>query len=584
MTIILDYSRDTLLPEFSIKTMKEGYMLPSEISPQDAFARAAKAYASNPEHAQRIYDYASKLWFMYASPILSNGGSERGLGISCFLNYIPDSIEGIIDTWAETAKLTVNGGGIGLYSGALRSDGESTSKGSASNGSVPFLKNWDSQMLAFSQGRTRRGAAAVYQDISHPEIEEFLEVRRPTGDKDRRFSQLHHAVNITDDFMEAVKEGKQWGLVDPHSKLVKKFVDARTLWIQLLTARIETGEPYINFIDTTNKYLPQEQKDLGLRVNQSNLCSEITLPTNEQRTAVCCLSSINLEKYDEWVYDKQFIPDLIEFLDNVLSDFINKAAKMKGFERAVFSAMSERSIGLGAMGFHSFLQSKNIPFESPIAKSWNNKVFNYIKNQAKEATINLALQRGSCSDAGSQIKRNMHLLAIAPNATSATICGKTSPGIEPFTSNYFVEKTKVGSFTVRNKYLDKLIQDKLSMSLRIGDSDTYDSIWESILDNHGSIQHMDFFTDDEKAVFKTAHEIDQQWLIEHAADRQKYICQSQSLNLFLFSNVDKDYLHKVHFSAWEKGIKTLYYLRTTKLRGAEKINQQFNEDCIACAG
>jgi len=575
MSVIIDYGRDSLFSEFSLKTLKSGYMLQGENSPQDAFARAATAYSTDVDHAQRIYDYASKHWFMFASPILSNGGTERGLGISCFLNYIPDSIDGLLSTWGETARLTINGGGIGLYSGALRSDGEATSKGSASNGSIPFLKTWDAQMRAYSQGGTRRGAAAVYQDISHPEIEEFIESRRPTGDKDRRFSELHLAINITDDFMVAVKEGRPWNLIDPHTKGVKKVVDARNLWIQILTARMETGEPYIHFIDTTNKNLPEEQRDLGLRVNQSNLCSEITLPTNAFRTAVCCLSSINLEKYDEWIHDKRFIPDLIEFLDNVLSDFISKASKISGFERAVHSAMQERSIGLGAMGFHSFLQSKNIPFESVMAKSWNNKLFSYIKTQAQEATINLALKRGSCPDANGKVRRNMHLLAIAPNATSAIICGKVSPGIEPIPSNYYMEKTKVGSFAVRNKHLDKLLREVYK--------DNVEAIWETILNNHGSVSHLQELSDMEKAVFKTAFEIDQQWLIEHAADRQKYICQSQSLNLFLMANTTKEYVHKLHYSAWEQGVKTLYYLRTTKLRGAEKINQ-FKEDCLSCQG
>lgn len=581
MSVIVDYSRDTLLPQFSKDTLLDGYQHPTESSPQDAFSRAATAYSSNPQHAQRIYNYASKLWFMFSSPILSNGGSDRGLGISCYLNYIPDSIDGIINSWSETAKLTVNGGGIGLYAGALRSDGEETSKGSASNGTIPFLKNWDSQMLAFSQGKTRRGAAAIYQDISHPEIEEFMHVREETGDPNRRFSKLHHAVNITDTFMRAVKDGLPWELIDPHSKLVKKTVDARSLWIKLLMARANDGEPYIHFIDTSNRDLPKTQKALGLSVKQSNLCSEITLPTNEQRTAVCCLSSINLEKYDEWIQDEQFIPDLIEFLDNVLTDFIVKGNKINGFGNAVYSAMRERSLGLGTMGWHYFLQSKNIPIESAMAKVWNNKIFNHIKREAKKKTQELAIEREAAPDSNGNV-RNMHLLAIAPNATSGYICGVTTPGIEPLMSNIFTAKTKIGSYTIKNRYLDKIINDRLCTTH--ADLSNYDLIWESILNHHGSIQHLDFFTADEKLIFKTAHEIDQNWLIEHAADRQKYICQSQSLNLFVPASVSKDALHRLHFSAWEKGIKTLYYLRNTKVRGAEKINniEAIQPDCLGC--
>lgn len=587
----LDYSRDKLLSEFSFKTLQDRYLLDGEKSPQEAFARAAKAFATDEAHAQRLYYYASNLWFMYSTPILSNGGTDRGLPISCFLNYVHDSRNGITDHYTENAFLSSVGGGVGGYWGDVRSVGSRTSKGSESTGVIPFMKVVDAEMLAFSQGVTRRGSYAAYLDISHPEIEEFLDVRKPTGgDVNRKSTNLHHGVIIPDKFMEIIENATKiegfddsWDLIDPHSGEVKKTVPAKVLWIKIIQNRLETGEPYIMFGDTVQDALPDFQKELGLRVHQSNLCSEITLPTNKDRTAVCCLSSVNLEEYDSWSKEPRFIPDLIEMLDNVLTYFIENAPPE--LAKAVYSAAQERSIGLGAMGFHAYLQRHNIPFEGVVSKVTNNKIFKYIKEQAVKATEDLARRRGPCPDATGRLIRNSHLLAIAPNASSSIICGNTSPSIEPYRANAFAQKTKSGTSLLKNEYLEHHLQE-------IG-MDTPE-VWKSIVTNGGSVQHLDFLDEHTKAVFKTAVEIDQRWVIELAADRQKYICQSQSLNIFFPANVSKMELHAVHMMAWKKKVKTLYYLRSEAIKRAEKVSDEVlrqrifesmnEEGCLSCEG
>ena len=589
--MIIDYERDKSLDEFSLRTLQDRYMLDTEKSPQDAFARAATAFADDEEHAQRIYDYASKLWFMFATPILSNGGTKRGLPISCFLNYVEDSRGGISDHYTENAWLSSVGGGIGGTWSAVRSVGSKTSHGSESTGVIPFMKVVDAQMLAFSQGVTRRGSYASYLHISHPEIEEFLDVRKPTGgDINRKSTNLHHAVVIPNSFMELIDRATQedgfddsWDLVDPHSGEVKKTVQAKTLWVKLIQNRIETGEPYIMFEDTVNEALPEFQKDLGLRVNHSNLCSEITLPTNDDRTAVCCLSSVNLEKFDEWQDNEYFIPDLIRFLDNVLTYFIENAPD--SLEKAKYSAMRERSIGLGAMGFHAYLQKKNIAFESMWSQSTNYTMFRHIKEQAQFETEELAKERGACPDDDGGTVRNAHLLAIAPNASSSIICGNTSPSIEPFRANAFTQKTKTGSSLLKNKYLEQLLDKK---------GRNTDEVWKSITTNHGSVQHLDFLNEHEKGVFATAVEIDQRWVIQLASMRQEFICQSQSCNVFFPADVSKQELHNVHMMAWKKGMKTLYYLRSEAIKRADTVSDkklreyifdyQEEDACLACEG
>ena len=586
----MEYNRDDLLTHFGKKTLHDRYLLPEEKSPQEAFMRAAKAFSDNDNMAQRIYDYSSKLWFMYSTPILSNGGTKRGMPISCFLNYVGDSREGLTGHYTENAWLASVGGGIGGYWGHVRSDGVATSGGSASSGTIPFMHVVDSEILAFSQGKTRRGSYASYMDISHPEIIEFIEMRKPTGgDAHRKNLNLHHGINITNDFMElidkCIKEptyDDTWNLVDPHTKKVIRTVSARDLWLKILEVRVNTGEPYISFIDTINEGLPQTQKDLGLKVHHSNLCSEITLPTNETRTAVCCLSSVNLEKYDEWKNDTLFIPDLIRFLDNVLQYFIDYAPEQ--LFRARFSAANERSLGLGAMGFHAYLQSKGIPFESALAKSINMKIFKTIKEQAVAESQRLAVKRGEAPDMEGTGMRNAHLLAIAPNASSSIICGTTSPSIEPYRANAYVQKTMSGSFLVKNKYLEQLLEKKGLNN---------DDIWTSIVSQRGSVMHLKDLSDNEKDIFKTAIEINQQWIIEHAADRQKYICQSQSLNIFVPADVHIKDLHNMHMLAWKKKLKTLYYTRSEAIKRAELVSSKIErtiipeasaDSCLACEG
>ena len=582
---MIDYERDELLTDFGKTTLKDRYLLPEETSPQDGFMRAAKAFSDNDEMAERIYNYASKLWFMYSTPILSNGGTNRGMPISCFLNYVGDSREGLTGHYTENAWLASIGGGIGGYWGHVRSDGTSTSGGSQSSGSIPFLHVVDSEILAFSQGKTRRGSYAAYMDMSHPEIIEFLEMRKPSGgDIHRKCLNLHHAINISDEFMQLIEKciaeptyDDSWNLIDPHTKKVIRTVSARDLWQKLLETRVATGEPYVSFIDTINDALPETQKKLGLRVHHSNLCTEITLPTNENRTAVCCLSSVNLEKYEEWKNDPLFVPDLVRFLDNALSYFIENAPE--SVFRAKFSAASERSIGLGAMGFHAYLQSKGIPFESALAKALNLKIFKKIKQEAVEESQRLAIKRGEAPDMEGTGMRNAHLLAIAPNASSSIICGTTSPSIEPYRANAYVQKTMSGSFLVKNKYLEKLL-DKKGMNT--------DAMWQSIVAQRGSVLHLDELSDYEKDTFKTSIEINQQWIIEHAADRQQYVCQGQSVNVFVPADVNIKELHDMHMLAWKRKIKTLYYCRSEAIKRAELVSKKVERtiipeaDCLAC--
>jgi ribonucleoside-diphosphate reductase alpha chain len=531
------------------------------------------------------------LWFMFATPILTNGGTDRGLPISCFLNYVPDSRGGITGHYTETAWLSSFGGGVGGYWGDVRASGTKTSHGSESTGVIPFLKVVDAEMLAFSQGITRRGSYAAYLPVNHPEIEEFLDVRKPTGgDVNRKSININHGVVLTDEFMNLIDQATRipgfddsFDLVDPHSKEVKKTVSAKTIWVKLIQNRIEQGEPYILFDKAVNDALPEFQKKLGLRVHQSNLCSEITLPTNEERTAVCCLSSVNLETYDEWKDNPQFIADLVRFLDNVIQSFIDNAPDEIG--RARFSAQRERSIGLGAMGFHAYLQAHSIPFESPMAKGLNLQIFKHIKEQASAATRQLAGERGECPDAEGYGVRNAHLLSIAPNASSSIICGNTSPSIEPFRANAYTQKTKSGSSLMKNKYLEEVLE-------RYG-KNTHET-WSSIITHGGSAQHLDFLTDWERDVFKTAIEIDQRWVVEFAGDRQQFVCQSQSVNLFFPAQVSKQELHNAHMLAWKKGLKSLYYVRSEAIKRADVVSEQKPREfildydkestCLACEG
>ena len=591
MSVKIDYKRDELLDEFALATLRDRYMIPGEESPQEAFVRAAEAYADDEAHAQRLYDYVSQMWFMFATPVLSNGGTSRGLPISCFLNYVDDSREGITDHYVENAFLSSFGGGIGGTWSDVRSSGTRTSKGSESTGVIPFVKVVDSEMLAFSQGVTRRGSYAGYLHMSHPEIEEFLDVRKPTGgDTNRKCLNLHHAVVVPDEFMELIHNATRypdfddsWSLIDPHTQRVVKTVSARALWVKILQNRMETGEPYLMFEDAVHNELPDFQRRKGLRVHHSNLCSEITLATNEERTAVCCLSSVNLEYYDEWKNHPAFIPDLVRMLDNVLESFIEKAPSQ--LEKAKFSAYRERSIGLGAMGFHAHLQKNNIPFESAMANQMNLEMFEYIKSNADMTTRELALERGACPDDDTASVRNAHLLAIAPNASSSILCGNTSPSIEPFRANAYTQKTKSGSNLVKNKYLDAILMSK------IGHTDLYEETWKSIIANRGSVQHLDILDDWEKDVFKTAVEINQAWVIEHASQRQQFICQSQSVNLFFPPDVNKGDLHNIHMLAWAKNLKTLYYLRSEAISRADNVTAQAKreiifeqEDCLSCEG
>jgi ribonucleoside-diphosphate reductase alpha chain len=558
-----DRSRDALLTDFGKETLEDRYLLPGE-SYQDLFARVADAYADDQDHAQRLYDYISKLWFMPATPVLSNGGTGRGLPISCYLNSVDDSLEGIVGTWNENVWLASRGGGIGTYWGAVRGIGEPVGLNGKTSGIIPFVRVMDSLTLAISQGSLRRGSAACYLDISHPEIEEFLEVRKPSGDFNRKALNLHHGVLITDEFMEAVRDGREFNLRSPKDQSVRGTVDARGLFQKLVETRLATGEPYIIFIDQVNRMMPKHHRDLGLKVTTSNLCSEITLPTGRDhlgndRTAVCCLSSLNLETWDEWNGDKSFIEDVMRMLDNVLQDYIDRAPPEMA--RAKYSASRERSVGLGVMGFHSFLQARGLPFEGAMAKSSNLRVFKHIRAQVDAASMLLANERGPCPDAADQgvMERFSCKMAIAPTASISIICGGTSACIEPIPANIYTHKTLSGSFSIRNPHLEALLVDKAKNS---------DAIWNSILERGGSVQHLDFLTQDEKDCFKTSFEIDQRWLLELAADRTPYIDQAASLNLFIPADVEKWDLLMLHYRAWELGIKSLYYLRSKSVQRA----------------
>ena len=574
ITIKIDRSRDQNLTDFGRATLTDRYLGQNE-SFQDLFARVASVYADDNLHAQRIYNYISNLWFMPATPVLSNGGTERGLPISCFLNEASDSLEGITNLWEENVWLAARGGGIGSYWGNLRSIGEKIGKVGKTSGIIPFIKVMDSLTLAISQGSLRRGSAACYLQIDHPEIEEFIEMRRPTGgDVNRRSLNLHHGVLVTDEFMRAVETGGQWALRSPYDGSVQQTISARNLWIRLLTARIETGEPYIVYIDTVNRQIPQHHKLAGLKVKTSNLCSEITLPTgvdNEgnQRTAVCCLSSLNLDTYDQWKDDPQFVEDVMRFLDNVMTDFINRAPDE--FAHAKYSAMRERSVGLGVMGLHSYFQQKNIPFGSVMSKVWNKKIFQNIQEKVDEASKTLADERGACPDAAEygMKERFSNKTAIAPTASISIICGGSSPGIEPIAANSYTHKTLSGSFNVRNKYLKKILQKY--------NKDT-DEVWSTITTNQGSVSHLNFLTANEKDTFKTAFEIDQRWIVELGADRTPHISQAQSVNIFVPADIHKKELHNIHFQAWKKGLKSLYYCRSKSIQRAENVNNGSSTD------
>jgi ribonucleoside-diphosphate reductase alpha chain len=561
--VATDASRDALLTDFGKETLRDRYLLPGE-GYQDLFARVAAAYADDEGHAQRVYDYISRLWFMPATPVLSNGGTGRGLPISCYLNSVDDSLEGIVNTWNENVWLAARGGGIGTYWGAVRGIGEPVGLNGKTSGIIPFVRVMDSLTLAISQGSLRRGSAACYLDISHPEIEEFLEIRKPSGDFNRKALNLHHGVLVTDAFMAAVRDGAEFELKSPRDGSVRGKVDARSLFQKLVETRLATGEPYIVFADTVNRAMPKHHRDLGLKVSTSNLCSEITLPTGRDhlgndRTAVCCLSSLNLETWDEWNGDRQFIEDVMRFLDNVLQDYIDRAPDEMA--RAKYSASRERSVGLGVMGFHSFLQARGIPFESAMAKSWNLRMFRHVSARVNEASMVLAQERGPCPDAADQgvMERFSCKMAIAPTASISIICGGTSACIEPIPANIYTHKTLSGSFAIKNPYLEKLLVEKAKDST---------NVWNSILERGGSVQHLDFLSQDEKDVFKTSFEIDQRWLIELAADRTPYIDQAQSLNLFIPADVEKWDLLMLHFRAWELGVKSLYYLRSKSVQRA----------------
>ena len=572
--INVDYSRDSLFDELGIKRLKESYMKEDEQSPQERFAYVSKAFGSNQEHSQRLYEYSSKHWLSYSTPILSFGRSRRGLPISCFLPYLDDSAEGLVDCLSEVNWLSMLGGGVGIGIGIRSADDKSV-------GIMPHLRTYDASSLAYRQGRTRRGSYAAYLDISHPDIMIFLELRKPTGDQNMRCLNLHHGINITDDFMQIIENcmldpnaDDSWNLVDPHSGEVKDTVPAKELWQRILEIRMQTGEPYIHFIDTSNRMMPEFQKKLGLSIKQSNLCSEIILPTDKERTAVCCLSSVNLEYYDDWKNDPHFLRDIAEMLDNVLQYFIDNAPD--AIKRAKFSAQRERSIGVGTLGFHAYLQSNNIPFESPMAIGRNKNMFKNIREGLDKANFELGAERGEAPDAAGTGRRFSHMMAIAPNASSSIIMGNTSPSVEPYRANAYRQDTLSGSHLNKNRFLEKIILQKCEEDPKLD----YQEIWSSIISNDGSVQHLQFLDDWTKDVFKTSMEIDQRWVIEHAADRQEHIDQAQSINIFFRPDANIQYLHAVHFLAWKKGLKTLYYCRSEKLVKTDKVSKKIERQII----
>ena len=591
--IKVDYTRDGLFDELGIKRLKESYMKEDEVSPQERFAYVSKTFGTNAKHSQRLYEYSSRHWLSYSTPILSFGRSKRGLPISCFLPYLHDSAEGLVDCLAEVNWLSMLGGGVGIGIGIRSTDDKSV-------GVMPHLRTYDASSLAYRQGRTRRGSYAAYLDISHPDILIFLEMRKPTGDPNMRCLNLHHGINITDDFMKLIENcmldpeaDDSWELKDPHNSEVREVVSAKDLWQRILEMRMHTGEPYIHFIDTSNRMMPEFQKKLGLSIKQSNLCSEIILPTDKDRTAVCCLSSLNLEYYDDWKSDKLFLRDVAEMLDNVLQYFIDNAPD--SISRARYSASRERSIGIGALGYHAYLQKNSIPWESALATGRNIQIFKYIREQLDDANIQLGTERGEAPDAAGTGRRFSHMLAVAPNASSSIIMGNTSPSIEPLRANAYRQDTLSGSSLNKNKWLDRIIREEATKQKE----GWYEDVWSSIIANDGSVQHIDWLSDWNKDVFKTSMEIDQRWVIQHAADRQQFIDQAQSLNLFFRPDVNVKYLHAVHFQAWKQGLKTLYYCRSEKLAKADKVSKRIerqvieeinlkqlaSEDiCLACEG
>ena len=592
-SITVEYSRDKLFDELGIKRLKESYMKDDEKSPQERFAHVSKAFGSNPEHSQRLYDYSSKHWLSYSTPILSFGRSKRGLPISCFLPYLDDSAEGLVSTLSEVNWLSMLGGGVGIGIGIRSADDKSV-------GVMPHLRTYDASSLAYRQGRTRRGSYAAYLDISHPDILLFLDMRKPTGDPNMRALNLHHGINITDDFMHIIERcmidptaDDTWELKDPHDGTVREKMSARELWQRILELRMQTGEPYIHYIDTSNKAMPEFQKKLGLKIRQSNLCSEIILPTDKERTAVCCLSSVNLEYYDDWKNDKLFLRDVAEMLDNVLQYFIDNAPD--SVSRAKYSASRERSIGIGALGFHAYLQKIQVPFESALAVSKNKQMFKHIREGLDRANLALGKDRGEAPDAVGTGRRFSHLMAIAPNASSSIIMGNTSPSIEPYRANAYRQDTLSGAYLNKNKWLDKIIMEKCDADSKLD----YNEIWSSIIANDGSVQHLEFLSDWERDVFKTSMEIDQRWVVQHAADRQPYIDQAQSVNLFFRPDSNIKYIHAVHFMAWKQGLKTLYYCRSEKISKADKVSRKVERqvieeidmkalaegtECLACEG
>jgi len=593
MGITIDPNKDSLFDQLGVMRLKESYMTEDEISPQERFAFVSKTFGSNPEHAQRLYDYVSKHWLSYSTPILSYGRSKRGLPISCYLNYIDDTAEGLVENLSETNWLSMLGGGVGIGFGIRSADDKST-------GVMPHLKMYDASSLAYRQGRTRRGSYAAYLDVDHPDLLLFLEMRKPTGDQNFRCLNMHHGINISNEFMKVIEKAMtdpeyddSWQLKDPHTKEAREVVSARDIWQRILEMRMQTGEPYLHFIDTSNQMLPEWLKDKGLKINQSNLCSEIILPTNEERTAVCCLSSVNLEFYDAWSKDKRFLRDVLEMLDNVLDIFIDNAPD--AISRAKFSASRERSVGVGALGFHAYLQRKGLPFESALAKSANLRMFKHIRKGLDEANKELGKERGEAPDAEGSGLRCSHIMAVAPNASSSIIMGNTSPSIEPWRANAYRQDTISGSFLNKNKYLDILLKKKCEESATLD----YDKLWSSIIANDGSVQHLRCLDDYEKDIYKTSMEIDQRWVIEHASDRQTFIDQAQSLNVFFRPDVNIKYLHAVHFMAWKTGLKTMYYCRSEKIGKADKVSRKIErdiikeidlsalttgEECLACEG
>ena len=592
MGITINPNRDQKFDELGVRRLKESYMSENELSPQERFAFVSRTFGSNLEHAQRLYEYSSKHWLSYSTPILSYGRSSRGLPISCYLNYINDTAEGLVDNLSETNWLSMLGGGVGVGFG-IRSAGDK------STGVIPHLKMYDASSLAYRQGKTRRGSYAAYLNIDHPDIILFLEMRKPTGDQNFRCLNLHHGINITDKFMELIEActldpdiDDSWELKEPHTGEVKEIVSARDLWQRILEMRMHTGEPYLHFVDQSNRKLPDWLKNLGLQVNQSNLCSEIILPTNKDRTAVCCLSSVNLEYFDEWSQDENFLSDMLEMLDNVLQKFIEEAPPQVA--RAIYSASQERSVGVGALGFHAYLQKRKVPFESAIAKSMNMRMFKHIRTALDAANLRLGKERGEAPDAKGTGLRCSHVMAIAPNASSSIIMGNTSPSIEPWRANAYRQDTLSGAYLNKNKYLDKLIKEKIDEDPSIN----YDRVWSSIISHEGSVQHIKFLSDYEKDIYKTAMEIDQRWVIEHASDRQEFIDQAQSLNVFFRPDSNVKYIHAVHFQAWRKGLKTMYYCRSEKIGKADKVSRSIerqiikeidlttlaDDECLACSG